>query len=169
MRFLPAVFAVSIALSLFACSSTSEEEYKTLAQKYEDEEDFKQALATYEEMLDDYPNGRYAPETIQKTAFIHYNSNHDFAKAIEYHKLLTERFPDSQYAAQASFMTGFIYANDLRDYDVARHIYNEFLEKYPEHELVESVKWELQHLGKDVNEQLTELFEKQSNGETKDK
>ena len=53
-------------------------------------------------------------------------------------------------------MIGFIYANSVSDTAKAREAYTIFLKKYPDHELVSSVKWELAHLGKDIN-QIPEL------------
>ncbi|MDZ7262494.1 MAG: tetratricopeptide repeat protein, partial [candidate division KSB1 bacterium] len=52
----------------------------------------------------------------------------------------------------AQFMIGYLYANEIKDLDKARSAYQVFLEKYPENELVPSVKWELDHLGKDISE-----------------
>jgi hypothetical protein len=53
-------------------------------------------------------------------------------------------------------MSAFIYANDLKDIEKARAAYKSFVETYPQHELVPSVKWELEHLGQDIND--IELF-----------
>ena len=36
--------------------------------------------------------------------------------------------------------------------DSARIEYLAFLEKYPDHELVPSVKWEMENLGKDISD-----------------
>ena len=75
-------------------------------------------------------------------------------------------YPDSEFVGRARFMIGFIYANNLKNYELAKQYYNEFIELHPENELTESVKWELEHLGQDVNNQLDDLFgNKKSNGE----
>ena len=50
------------------------------------------------------------------------------------------------------FMIGYIYANALNDFDKARSEYNEFLKRFPKHELSPSVKFEIDYLGKDINE-----------------
>ena len=49
-------------------------------------------------------------------------------------------------------MIGYIYGNALNDFDKARFEYNEFLKRFPEHELSPSVKFEIEFLGKDINE-----------------
>ena len=49
-------------------------------------------------------------------------------------------------------MIGYIYANVLDDSENAQVEYNLFLQKYPDHELTPSVKFELDFLGKDIND-----------------
>jgi len=64
---------------------------------------------------------------------------------------LVEKFPKSTRAPEALFMCGFTLANSASDTARARLIYNRFLNEYPENALVVSVKWELKHLGQDIN------------------
>lgn len=161
---------VLLSSMLMSCGEKqTEEQLRAQAQQFEKQENFKDALVAYQKQVDIYPDAKYADEAQYKTAFIYYNNLHDFQKAIEAHKKLIERYPDSKYASQARFMIGYIYANDLRDYDKARAAYKEFLEKHPESELVESVKWELDHLGQDINEQLllNGVGSTNSNGQSK--
>jgi hypothetical protein len=61
-------------------------------------------------------------------------------------------------------MIGYIYANHVKDFDKAKEAYNSFIEKYPEHELVTSVKWEIDHLGKDISE--IDIFVSSKDGQT---
>ena len=163
---------ISIFLSVLlttACSKKlSEQELLSQAKQFEQQENHQEALVTYEKLVREYPEGDSTDQILQKIAFIYYNNVNDFHKAIEYHDHLIKDFPESKFVPQARFMIGFIYANDLKDYDMARTRYNEFLEKHPGNELAESVKWELEHMGQDVNKQLMELFDdKKSNGASK--
>ena len=163
---------VSIFLSVLlitACSKKlSEQELLSQAKQFEQQENHQEALAIYQKLIREYPKGDSTDQQLQKIAFIYYNNLNDFHKAIEYHDSLIKDFPESNFVPQARFMIGFIYANDLKDYDMARTRYNEFLEKHPGNELAESVKWELEHMGQDVNKQLMELFGgKNSNGTAK--
>lgn len=64
---------------------------------------------------------------------------------------LVTQFPDNKRAPEALFMSGFIYANSAADTARAREYYSRFLNMYPEHALALSVKWELEHLGQDIN------------------
>ena len=161
------IATIFLSLTILACGQKrTEEELFKLAQEYETQEDFNEAVKTYEEQLNDYPKGKYADEAIERAAFIYYNNIHDFKKAVEYHERLIKDYPDSEFVSRARFMIGFIYANNLKSYELAKQYYNEFLELHPENELSESVKWELEHLGQDVNNQLDDLFgDKKSNGE----
>ena len=156
------------ALVLACGKKQSEEELLQQAIKFESEENWDEAIHAYKKLVRDYPGSSKADTALQKTAFIYYNNIHDFHKAIDVHSTLVGKYPNSKFVAQASFMIGFIYANDLKDYDKAKEAYNNFLEKHPDNDLVESVKWELKHLGKDVNEQVINLFENDSaNGDSK--
>ncbi|TDI91227.1 MAG: tetratricopeptide repeat protein [Caldithrix sp.] len=153
------IATILLGLAILACGQKrTEEEFLKLAQKYEAQENFDEAIKTYEEQLDDYPKGQYADEAIERAAFIYYNNIHDFKKAVEYHERLIKDYPDSEFVSRARFMIGFIYANNLENYELAKQYYNEFIELHPENELIESVKWELEHLGQDVNNQLDDLF-----------
>lgn len=166
-------FAQCVAFLLMAvlvasCSKKkTEEQLWSEAAQFENEENFDKALTDYEEIYTNFPQGKHAEEALEKAAFIYYNNFKDYQKAIAQHEKLIEEYPDSKFVPQARFMIGFIYANDLKDYDNARLYYNQFLEKHPDNELVASVKWELDHLGEDVNEQLQDLFgEAKTNGDS---
>jgi len=75
-----------------------------------------------------------------------------FNEAIVIFEKIIETTDNKDYAAKASFMIGFIYSENLEDYDNARKIFEDFLEKYPDNEsLIESARWELEHMGKDLD------------------
>lgn len=164
-----AILVMVITASFSACSkSQSEEDVWQQASQFEKESKFDEAIHGYEKLVRQFSDGKYAEEALQREAFLYYNNIKDFYKTIECHERLVEDYPESQFAAQASFMVGYVYANDLKEYEKAEAAYNQFLELYPESELGESVKWELEHLGQDVNEQLINLFGKEeSNGSVK--
>ncbi len=162
------ILSILIAFIATGCKKKSEDELRAIAQDFEKQEKYEDAFKAYAQLLKSYPKSQNAEDTLTRMAFISYNNLNDFNKAIELHKRLINDYPESKSLARSRFMLGYIYANDLKDYDNARLSYNEFLEKHPDSELVDSVKWELEHLGKDVNEQLKELFSNQkSNGQAK--
>ena len=65
---------------------------------------------------------------------------------------MVNNFSGTNQEAQAQFMIGYIYANILNDNSQAELNYKNFLDRFPDHELAPSVQFELDHLGKDINE-----------------
>ncbi len=76
----------------------------------------------------------------------------NFELAINNFRSLIDNYPESIHSSEALFMLGFINANDVKDYDEAKKYYQKFIEKYPDHELIGSATYELDNLGKDINE-----------------
>ena len=76
----------------------------------------------------------------------------NFKGAIDAYQEYVKRFPKSPEAPQCQFMIGYLYANHLDNLEMAKKAYEDFIQKYPEHELVKDAQWELDHLGKDVND-----------------
>ncbi len=162
------ILLVAVVLVAACGKKQTEEQLFQQADKFESESNWEEAVHAYNKIVRDYPESENADKALHKTAFIYYNNLKDFKKSIELHKTLTESYPESNYLPQASFMIGFIYANDMGDFESAKAAYTGFLEKFPENELAESVKWELNNLGKDVNEQVLHLFEdSEANGASK--
>lgn len=87
-----------------------------------------------------------------------------YEEAINEYNLLIEKYSDSSYGPQAQFMIGFIYANELDDEQKAKEAYEKFLKVYPDHEMAKDARWELEHLGQDINdiEELTKETEEDS-------
>jgi TolA-binding protein len=86
-----------------------------------------------------------------KLAYDQYNDG-KYDESIDNFKNLLENYPKGKNAPNAMFMIGFICANNLEKYDEAKKYYTMFMEKYPEHELYSSAKYELDNVGKDINE-----------------
>ena len=59
---------------------------------------------------------------------------------------------ESEQEPHAQFMIGYIYANVINDEKSAKVEYQEFLKKFPNHELAPSVKFEIDYLGKSIEE-----------------
>jgi outer membrane protein assembly factor BamD (BamD/ComL family) len=79
-------------------------------------------------------------------------SEQNFEEAVKNYKGLVENYPNSENNSKALFMLGFILANDLKQYDEAKKYYVEFTTKYPKHELADDALYEIETLGKDINE-----------------
>lgn len=65
---------------------------------------------------------------------------------------ILELYPNGKYAAKSIFMIGFVNSNYLGNNKKAEIYYTLFLKKYPDNELVDDAKYELQNLGKRIDE-----------------
>ncbi len=158
---------ISIFLLLFAmaaCNSHNDKKYFESASAKYKANDFAGAVIEYEKLLNEYPNSEYAEDAYFAVAGIYQMNKvpklskvESARKAVEYFQEYYKHFPKSDKAPKALFMIGFTRANDLHEYDSAGIAYREFLNKYPNHELVPSVKLELDNLGKTPEE----IIEKQ--------
>jgi len=94
----------------------------------------------------------------------------NFPAAIQAYQEIVKHYPKSPQAAQCQFMVGYLYANHMKNLDLAREAYQTFLRNYPEDALVKDAQWELDHLGKDVNEidELNKILAKDSTGAKSD-
>ena len=80
------------------------------------------------------------------------NDFRDFSIAIEEYGKVLERHSGSEQEPHALFMIGYIHANVLGEKDVAKEKYDEFLNKFPDHELAPSIKFELEYIGKTIDQ-----------------
>ena len=79
----------------------------------------------------------------------------DFDQAVKEYGMVISAYPESRYATNAQFMLGYVYANFIQDFGMAKIEYEKFLTLYSDQAdsgLVQSVKFELENLGKDLNE-----------------
>ena len=75
-----------------------------------------------------------------------------YEEAIAAFAKILEDYPKGEHTSKAMFMIGFIHANYTKNYEEAKKYYNNFIEKYPDDAMVSSAKYELDNLGKDINE-----------------
>jgi outer membrane protein assembly factor BamD (BamD/ComL family) len=81
-----------------------------------------------------------------------YMDQQDWEKAEEYFNKVLQDYPNGLFSSKALFMVGYLNANHMKNFDKARKYYTEFLEKYPDHELADAARYELDNMGKDVDE-----------------
>ena len=75
-----------------------------------------------------------------------------FQDAVVNFNKLVENYPDGERAAESSFMLGFINSNYIKNFEEAKKYYEKFIKTYPDHELADDAQYELDTLGKDINE-----------------
>lgn len=81
-----------------------------------------------------------------------YMDQQNWGKAEEYFAKVLQDYPSGLFSSKALFMVGYINANHIKNYDKARKYYSEFLEKYPDHELAAAAKYEIDNMGKEIDE-----------------
>jgi tetratricopeptide (TPR) repeat protein len=150
MKFL--FILIFIVLTLVGCSKPSAEEMFNKASDAQKAEQYDAAIASFQELINAYPDSARSPEALYAIGTIYQNHKHSFHQAIQSFRLLLEKYPDHATAANASFLIGFIYNNELKNVDSARIAYENFLKRYPVNPLSESVQFELNNLGKDPAE-----------------
>ncbi len=100
----------------------------------------------------DFSSDEIAPKAQYLIGDIYNNDLRDFDKAISAYRAVITNYQGSPQEPHAQFMVAYIYANVLNNIEKAQVEYQVFLDNYPKHELTPSVKFELEFLGKDVNE-----------------
>ena len=164
---IPLTFVLILAL-IAACGKMPDERLMEKGKKFEANEKFVKAVASYEKLAKLYSKSVFAPEALYRAGVVYANALQKFPEAISEFKKVVQKYPESKSAALSQFMIGFVYANSVSDTAKARKAYTIFLKKYPNHELASSVKWELAHLGEDIN-QIPELKNIESTGKNEAK
>ncbi|MCK9409655.1 MAG: tetratricopeptide repeat protein [Bacteriovoracaceae bacterium] len=152
------LFTITIALLLAGCSPGDEELWLKVEQAKENN-NWDSTMSVSQRILDEYPDGRFAGWARFALAESFRFKNQP-REALDHYKIFIDTYPDLQPAAISLFLVGYIYGNNLQVYDSAKFYYEEFLKKYPHHDLVPSVKLELETLGKSPHEALMETTEK---------
>ena len=81
-----------------------------------------------------------------------YMGEEKWSESEKYFQKILDEYPEGEFASKALFMVGFVNANYLKNYDKAQKYYSAFLEKYPDHDLADDAKYELENLGRDIND-----------------
>ncbi len=164
------IIAFLILLLFFGCSSNkSDKDLFDEAETNLKEQKYPEAVISFEELINDHPDSKLAPEALSKLASIYQNKQvkslseeENLEKAIELFKKLHDNYPSSEYAPSGLFMAGFISANDLHNYEGATVIYHQFLKEYPNNELAASAQAELDNMGLSPEEILKKNMAKEN-------
>ena len=152
MRFI--LISLSMAVILTGCSKPSAEEMFNKGVDAQRAEEYDAAIASYQELVNAYPDSARTPEAVYAIGSIYQNHKHSYHQAIQTYRLLVNKYPNHATAANASFLVGFIYNNELKNIDSARIAYEEFMKRYPANQLAASARFEMTNLGKDPAELL---------------
>jgi TolA-binding protein len=148
------LFLVLISLFVISCSKITDQEYFDQANKFLKENKINEAITSFENLVNDYPESDITTKALVQLASIYQNQSvknikteESFNRAQKYFMQVYEKYPDSEEAPKSLFMAGYILANDLQKYDDATKSYSLFIEKYPSHPLAVSAKEELDNMG----------------------
>ncbi len=142
-----------IAVKYFDQKVKPVKEMFTSGEKYLKEENKDLSRLAFEELIKEYPTTSYAEKSMMYLGGI-YNSDKKSDEALKWYQELINKFPKSPDAYKAQFMIAYIYAEELKDFDKAKTAFHVFLNKYPESDsgLIESAKFMIANMGKDLNE-----------------
>ena len=153
-RNLIVLLAIVFLLVLSACSKetrTADELWKSGTALFE-VGNYKGAIDLYSRIVKNYPGNELALKADFSIADIYKNNIKDYDKAINYYRVIEKKYPDSEKTPNALFMIGYIYANEVKDLNKAKEAYEYFIKQYPDHVLVQSAEWEIDNLGKSLEE-----------------
>ena len=99
-----------------------------------------------------YSNSEIASKGQYMLGDVYMNDFRDFTTAIQEYRKVIENYTGSTQEPHALFMIGYIYANVINDTKSAKIEYENFINRFSKHELAPSVKFELEYLGKGIDE-----------------
>ena len=149
-------FLVILVLLLSSCSRKTDEQLFKEGQQAQGQKDFLLAVDRYQELVDKYPKSSHADSAQFLTALIYNNDLREMEKAVKAYQQVYTKFPQSQMAPTAMFLVAFLFNNELHQLDSARNLYYTFLQQYHTHELAPSAKFELESLGKDPSQLISQ-------------
>ena len=142
-----------VGLLAMSCggAKTADELWQS-AQDNADNRQYALAIKALNRLIDKFPDSPLKPRAQFQIADLYLNGTGEMERAVEAFAVTAEQFPDMEFGLKSLFMMGFVQSNYLQDYENARVSYEKFLERYPNDELIASVKFELENLGKEVDE-----------------
>ena len=165
------VIVLAMLVSLYACKSSGDEKSaisqienlesliygEDLAESAEssDLEKLSELYVSYAQNFagDDAPEYYFKAAEVEKSL-----GNYD--QALKYFDEIITNYSEHEKTPMSLFYKGFIYENDLEDLNAANKCYTQFANTYPDHELIESVRFSINNLGKPIDQIIYEFDKK---------
>ena len=112
---------------------------------------FNDAISTVDYLISEFNENPIIPEALYLKGNMYLNDKKDFYRALNTYQEIIHQHKGSSFESMSQFMIGYIYANVQLDIPKAKVAYQTFLQNYPEHELAPSVQFELEYLGKQID------------------
>lgn len=138
---------------LTSCSTLTDEELWLKVESAKANGNWDSTMQVCQRIIVEYPNSNYAAWARFGLAES-YRFKNQPREALDNYKLYYSQNPDKQPSALSLFLIGYIYSNNLQMRDSAKYFYEKFLLQFPHHDLVPSVKFELETLGMTPDEAL---------------
>jgi TolA-binding protein len=138
-------------------SNLNEQELQQKAEEFYKKHDFQKSIECFQTFLTKFPQSPDASKVLNNLASIFSNDLKDLNSAIIQYKRIINEYPNSKECPNSLFTLGFIYNNELKDYNQARIYYEQFLQKFPNHEAATSARFELENLGKSIEDIIKNL------------
>ncbi len=146
---------ILLTLLVFAagsCDRRSASQMYTDAETQISKDKFEDAAKTFQKLEKKYPDNELAAKSAYRLAELYMNNIQDLSKAIQVYRHVADVYPQSAYGPKSRFMAGFLLANNTSRFDEAKTEYKRFLADYADNELASAVKFELDNLGKDIDD-----------------
>ena len=151
-------------LFIASCSRMSEEEAFTKGKAAVEQRKYEEAQKFFNLIIEEYPDGKRAPDALFLSGSIHQNEKRDLAKAVSIYLEVVRKYPKSDAAPKALFTAAFLHANQMDQLQKARELYEQFLRSYPNHEMAPSARTEIANLGVNPDAILESLTRQRQSG-----
>jgi tetratricopeptide (TPR) repeat protein len=111
-------------------------------------------LEEYQTFVSAYPNDSLSAVYLYNQAMMQADQFKRYEESAKLLERFQREYPNHALAAKALFLQAFTYAEYVKDYKRAELIYRSFLQRYPDNEMVPSIEFELNNLGKSPEELL---------------
>lgn len=149
------IFLAVCALLLLSCREFTDEELWIKVESAKANKNWDSTQLVCRKILTQYPSGKYASWARFGLAESYRYKNQP-REALDNYKIFYSEHHTMQPSALSLFLIGYIYNNNLQMRDSAKYYFEIFLQTFPHHDLIPSVKFELESMGKDPDRALME-------------
>lgn len=163
------VFVVLLLCLVFACQSDQKiyldkiNDLQLQLENADPKKNFEVAqelVSEIENFVKKFPDSTTIPDYYMQLGDLYTHSLQLPVKGLYFFQKVYNDFPNYEKAEIALFYQGFVLENYLGKQDQAKTVYESFLHNYPQHELSETVKLSIQHLGIPIEELVKQFEEK---------
>ncbi len=129
-----------VSIIAFSCSKTTDQEYMKKASDFVKDKKPKDAIESYKNLINEYPNSKLAPEAMTELSALYIKQN-DASDAVVFYENLVKDHSDSKIAPRALLESAALYQKNLvknltstQSLQKAAETYKSVYDKYPQSE-----------------------------------